>query len=241
MDQNLRVLIFGFIPLLLSLLHILVDAKSRTRERIIEVFLLYLFGIAIGANGLFSFVGHFFFSDMVAESIGWPAGNPFQLEIAFTNLALGVLGVLSIRNRGGFRTATAIAAAVFLLGADVVHVKDIVESGNFAPGNAGLILFGNFLRPAVIIGLLIAQKRVMVAASGAIKSREDRERWRRRQSMVAEGGSIGLLFGVMNGVGLAAAIQNEVLGIISGVVIGVSVGFGIGARRAGLWGQPIST
>ena len=28
-------------------------------------------------------------SDQVAEAIGWPAGNPFQLEVGFANLAPG--------------------------------------------------------------------------------------------------------------------------------------------------------
>jgi hypothetical protein len=43
-------------------------------------------------------MGHYFLSDPVAESIGWPTGNPFQLEVGFANLAVGIL-VLSLYPR----------------------------------------------------------------------------------------------------------------------------------------------
>ena len=40
-------------------------------------------------------MGHTFAADEVAESIGWPTGNPFQTEVAVANLAIGTLGILS--------------------------------------------------------------------------------------------------------------------------------------------------
>jgi Family of unknown function (DUF6790) len=37
----------------------------------------------------------------VAESIGWPAGNPFQLEVGVANLAVGILGIVAMGRRDG--------------------------------------------------------------------------------------------------------------------------------------------
>lgn len=48
--------------------------------------------------------------------------------------------------------------AGFLGGAGVGHIREIVEAGNLAPGNAGPILFTDFLTPLAIFLLLWWQK-----------------------------------------------------------------------------------
>jgi len=123
---------------------------------VVETFLFYFLVIDVGAAGVFSFTGHFFRSDEVAGYIGWPAGNPFQKEVAFANLSLGTLGFLCIWLRGHFWTATVVAASVFLLGAAVIHLVEIREEGNVSPGNAGPILLSDIAKPLLLIGLLLA-------------------------------------------------------------------------------------
>ena len=54
--------------------------------------------------------------------------------------------------------AVLIVAMCFLAGARVGHVREIVQTGNLAPGNAGPILFTDFLTPvAILVMLLLAQ------------------------------------------------------------------------------------
>nr|WP_148651029.1 DUF6790 family protein [Pseudodesulfovibrio indicus] len=60
-----------------------------------DALLAWLLGVQVGLGAIWAFLGHYFKSDEVAAYIGWPPGNPFQKEIAFTNLALGLCGVLS--------------------------------------------------------------------------------------------------------------------------------------------------
>jgi uncharacterized protein DUF6790 len=50
----------------------------------------------------------------------------------------------------------AIATACFLVGAGLGHIRDIVQHGNLAPGNAGPIMVTDFLTPIVILVLLFA-------------------------------------------------------------------------------------
>ena len=45
----------------------------------------------VGVPGIVGFSGHVFNADQVAESIGWPKGNPFQYEVGIANLSYGVL------------------------------------------------------------------------------------------------------------------------------------------------------
>jgi hypothetical protein len=98
-------------------------------------------------------MGHTFRAKETAEEIGWPPGNPFQSEIAVTNLAFGVLGLLSIRFRGLFWLATAVGQAIFLLGAACMHTREMLREKNFNPSNAGAIFF-DILEPLAHLGLL---------------------------------------------------------------------------------------
>ncbi|MFH1985137.1 MAG: DUF6790 family protein [Pseudomonadota bacterium] len=122
-----------------------------------ETLLLWLLVIKIGLGGLWAFMGHYFKPDDIARYIGWPAGNPFQKEVAFTNLALGTCGLLCFFFRDGFWLATIVFASVFLLGAFSVHLKDQKESGNKNPGNAGPVFFADILVPLALWGLYFAR------------------------------------------------------------------------------------
>jgi hypothetical protein len=122
----------------------------------IETLLFYSIVFLIGLSGLFSFMGHALRPDHVAEFIGWPAGNPFQWEVAVSNLSHTILGFLCIWIRGNFWTATVIVSAVWLLGCGVGHVRQMVKARNFAPGNAGAPFYSDVFKPLALIGLLIA-------------------------------------------------------------------------------------
>ena len=129
----IRVFSFSVLPVIIAVGHLALDSSSRPRERRLELFLLYLFGVGVAGSGIGGFFGHVFISDPVAESIGWPTGNPFQLEVGMANLAVGILGIVAMGRRDGFREATVIAATVLGVGATLVHAMDVIESGNLAP------------------------------------------------------------------------------------------------------------
>jgi Family of unknown function (DUF6790) len=146
--------VLGIIGLILGLLHLAIRKQPRTRQRIADLLLLYAFAFPIGLGGLVGFVGHTIRAAPVAASIGWPAGNPFQYEVAVANLAFGILGLLCLRFRDGFWSATAIGWSVFMLGAAAVHLHQIHIGQPFAPDNAGAILYFNIIAPACVLALL---------------------------------------------------------------------------------------
>ena len=143
-------IIFIILTVAGAILHILI-AKTP----VIYTFLLYTFVINVGVNGIISFIGHAFRSDEIAQYIGWPKGSPFQYEVACANLSYGIMGILCIWLRGNFWIATAVAYSVFLIGAGIGHISQMVRAKNFAPGNAGIPLYMDFLKPVVIWVLLI--------------------------------------------------------------------------------------
>jgi hypothetical protein len=213
----IRVFAYTLLPLALAVAHILIDPWARTRSRRIEVFVVYLLAISVGANGIGGAFGHLFLSDLVAESIGWPTGSPFQLEMGFANLALGVLGFLAVGRRGGFRTATIIAVAVIGFGATAVHLFDIAATGNLAPGNT-IQNVSNVTDPVLLIGLTwLAARRDDPDADSP-----EFERWQQRQRPIAMLAAAGI--GTGFGVGFAVG------GLLLWTVVGAAVGLAIGVR-----------
>jgi hypothetical protein len=126
--------------------------KERNWRLAAELLLMYSMGIS-GFKGIFGgFVMHYFFADEMARSIGWPLGNPFQIEVAFFNLATGILGALTFFRRD-FWLPFIIVSTVMGWGAGIVHLSDIFGRGNFAGNNAGPILYADFLMPVLRIAL----------------------------------------------------------------------------------------
>ena len=120
--------------------------------------LRYLMLFPIGFMGLWGALGHLAFPAESARAIGW-ATSPFQLEVGSANLGIGLAGIYAAFRSFEARLATALVVAAFLGGAGIVHVHDIIRAGNFAPGNAGPILFTDFLTPIVVLSLLVATRR----------------------------------------------------------------------------------
>lgn len=136
-------------------LHLALSREPRTKARIVELLLLYLLVINIGAGSLLAWYGHTFMADEIARKIGWEPGSPFQFEVALADLSWGVCGVLCIWLRRGFWTATGIGSSVFLLGCAFGHILDIVERGNVAIYNAGPVLWiGDLAVPITVLILL---------------------------------------------------------------------------------------
>jgi hypothetical protein len=119
----------------------------------VDRLLRYLFLFPLGLQGLWAFVGHVFFAERAAASIGW-ANSPFQYEVGVANLGLALAGFYAAVAAFEARLAAALAAAAFLIGAGVIHIVDIIDTGNFAPGNAGPIMFTDFITPVVVLVLL---------------------------------------------------------------------------------------
>jgi hypothetical protein len=147
------------LALMTGAVHLYRDKQPRTHARVAEIFLLWLLIICVGLASVLTFVADAFFADRMAASLGWPKGNPFQSLVAVANLSVGVLGILCCWMRGDFWVATVIGFSVWWMGAGVVHIKDIVVSGNYAPNNAGATPYMDILVPIVLIALLTYYKR----------------------------------------------------------------------------------
>jgi hypothetical protein len=114
-----------------------------------------LFGVWMITTGLF----HVFAADSVARYIGWPAGSPFQLELGFASVGLGLVALrLALLPKTDLLAAW-LGGSVFYLGAAAVHASDMLAHDNFNPGNAGPVFYVDILAPVVALGLWLASRR----------------------------------------------------------------------------------
>ncbi|MEL6524754.1 MAG: DUF6790 family protein [Chloroflexota bacterium] len=211
-----RIFAYSVFPLLLAGAHILLDRNTHTTAQRIEIVVMYLLAISVGANGLGGAFGHLFLSDLVAEGIGWGTGSPFQLEMGFANLALGVLGIMAIGRGQDFRVATIIATTVIGGGATIVHLMDIIAHGNLAPGNT-IQNIGNLLDPILLIILTVWSARLTIDNVPAF------ENWQFQQAPIVGMAAAGIGMGFGIGYALNALLLVTLLGGLIGAGIGIIV------------------
>jgi hypothetical protein len=137
--------IIGLVAGFISLLSI---PKPRKINTVAEAFLSYYMLFPIGISNLVNFVFHVFLGDIAAKFIGWE-NSPFQAEVGFASLGIGIAGVIAFKASLPFRFATLIPPAVFSLGAAGGHVYQMIAARNFSPGNVGLVLPSDILLPVI--------------------------------------------------------------------------------------------
>jgi hypothetical protein len=151
-------LVFLIIGLLFSLGSIARAQQPVDQALVIEKLLSWYFFWAIGVGYFYNFVLHAFFGKMTAGFIGW-ADSPFQFEVATASLGFSVAAFLAAFHGFERRLIAIIGPGFFMLGAAAGHVYQIVTAHNFAPGNAGMILYMDVAIPLFGFLLLWLQHR----------------------------------------------------------------------------------
>src|ERR1043166_6765738 len=142
---------FLIIGLAAGVIALINKPKPLTINLVAEALFSYYLLFTIGINNLVNFVAHVFFGDFSAEFIGWP-NSPFQAEVGFASLGVGIAGVIAFKASLPFRFATLIPPSAFAWGAAAGHVYQMIVAHNFSPGNVGVVLPMGIVIP--IVGFL---------------------------------------------------------------------------------------
>lgn len=117
--------------------------------------LLYMVGIGLLYTGIL----HGYFQSMAAGSIGWQP-SPFEYELGWFEIGLGCAGVVALWRDYNFRLAVTLPYCIFLFGAAAQHIDEMIRQHNYAPDNAGIILwFGDIAVPIVILALALLSRK----------------------------------------------------------------------------------
>ncbi|HET9096190.1 MAG TPA: DUF6790 family protein [Candidatus Baltobacteraceae bacterium] len=116
--------------------------------------LFYCFGLGF----VYVWYFHAFMAAFVAPTIGWQP-SPFEWELAWAELGIGVIAILSLWRGYDMRLAATLTSAIFLFGAAAQHIHLIITANNHAPGNAGPVLwFGDITLPLLLLVLAFASR-----------------------------------------------------------------------------------
>ncbi len=181
--------------------------------------------LGVAASGLSGFFGHVFTPEAVAESIGWPKGSPFQQEMGFANLALGILGLVAAGRRDGFREATVTAVTIVGVGVTAVHFIDILQEGNLAAGNS-IQNVANLLKPALLIPMLFVSRRSEPNGTGYLSF----DRW--RMTVVGTAGMVTAVVGT--GLGVGSWLELAVPATLAAAVLAAGIVGAVGEHLKGL-------
>ena len=140
--------------------------RQFTWPRWAEAVLLWSAFWVLGVNGCLGFVEHLLFGPFIAERIGWP-NSPFQFEVAYANLTIGILGLSSVGlRRRDYLLATMVAYGSWFFADGVGHVVSLLRDNNWAPSNVGTVLFTDLLGPILAAVLLWLSRRERTRLKG---------------------------------------------------------------------------
>lgn len=145
-------LTFFIIGLIASAVRIARAPRPVGIDTVVEALLRYFLLFPIGLAFFYNFVMHVFFGEMSAAFIGWQ-NSPFQAEVGYASLGFAVVALLAVMGGFELKLAAILGPACFMWGAGIGHIRQILTEGNFAPGNAGIMLYSDILLP--VIGLLL--------------------------------------------------------------------------------------
>ncbi len=145
-------LTFLVVGLIVSVVALSRRPGPLTRAEVVEALFAWFLFFSIGVSFFYNFVFHVFFGAFAASYIGW-ADSPFQAEVGYASLGFSAVGFLAFRGGRELRLGAVVGPALFLWGAAIGHVIDMIRAHNYAPGNAGVIFWTDILLP--IIGLAL--------------------------------------------------------------------------------------
>jgi len=149
-NYALTFLVTGVIAAVISIAR---APRPLTRSVVVDKLLSWYVFFTIGVMYLVNFVFHVFFGQLAAAFIGW-ADSPFQFEVGTASLGFAIAGFVAAFASFDRRLVAVIGPSIFMLGAAVGHIQQMVTTHDFAPGNAGIIFYLDIFIPLFGVALL---------------------------------------------------------------------------------------
>lgn len=141
----------------LPLFHLIFTHSSMKLQNISSLMLKYSLFFNVGGLFIMGCAGQFLYAREISSCLG-VSWSPFQYELGFSELAIGILGLLCPLLQRQFWLATIIVTSVWLLGASAVHIYTYLL-GNGSILNASFVIFWNVFMTAWLVGFYVLHAR----------------------------------------------------------------------------------
>lgn len=153
MELNVYVsLVLFILSLVTPFLH-QVFLNQHNGESVISLLVKYSLFFNVGCLFLSSALGQLLYPDSIALELGW-AFSEFQRELAFSELSVGVLGLMSKLFDYNFWLATTISAVIWLFGSSASYLYYSVRYGASIFSQGGFVIYWNLFIALWLIALL---------------------------------------------------------------------------------------
>ncbi len=153
--------VIGFVlsnvPAILLVLALVIAVLLRGHGAPARRFLSWVLLLPIGVAFLWAAFYHLVLPAESAAFIGWQP-SPFQFEVGIADLAMGVTSCLAFGATLSFKGAAVLVSSISLLGDAAGHIHQMLIASNFAPGNAGTVLYIDIIAPLLAIGLWLGAR-----------------------------------------------------------------------------------
>lgn len=113
--------------LISSLIHFFIIGFPDSLSEISTIVLLHQFVVTFGLVGVIGVIVNIFDADNTAKKLGWPGGL-FQIKYGFSQLGLGVMGVMAIWFGGTFWIGVLVTMYIYGLSGLWSHTQVMVEN-----------------------------------------------------------------------------------------------------------------
>lgn len=132
-------LVLENVPIVMFLAALVIATFFSGIPEVADRYLTWLLFLAVGVQAIWAGATHVVFPEAGARYIGWQT-SPFQTEVGFADIAIGVTAVLSFWMGLEFKAAVVVYTCLYYLGLSWGHIRDAVRSGNREKGNFGALL-----------------------------------------------------------------------------------------------------
>ena len=101
--------------------------------------LLHQFVVTFGLLGIIGTITNIIKAEDNAKALGWP-GGPFQIKYGFSQLGLGVMGVMCIWFRGGFWLGTLVSMYIYGVSGLWAHIAEMKRQGKATVNDVGNLI-----------------------------------------------------------------------------------------------------
>ncbi|SFS02382.1 DUF6790 family protein [Anaeromicropila populeti] len=133
-------LVLWALGLISGAIDLFIHGGFQNTSQVCSTLLLHQFVVTFGLVALIGVVENIILAEKSSKSLGWP-GGPYQYKYGFSQLGLGIMGVLSIWLRGSFWAGTIVTMYIYGISGLFCHTQLMVQNKKIdAPNVANLIM-----------------------------------------------------------------------------------------------------
>lgn len=110
-----------------AVIHLYIIGMPSNLSEVTTILLLHQFVVTFGLIAILGVAGNIVFADKLARKLKWP-GGPFQIKYGFSQLGLGVMGVLAIWFRGFYWVGVLVTMYIYGISGFWTHTAEMIKN-----------------------------------------------------------------------------------------------------------------